>query len=78
MREEMSFDNLDSVTGGRYVINGNTHQVAFRDIRKIFKLKNCSDYQAMEVMDSLIGIYDTEAEYDNACVNKLRSLGWIE
>lgn len=77
MRNEMNFDDLESVTGGRYVINGNTHKVAFRDIKEIYTLKNCTDYQAMEVMDSLIGVYDTEAEYDRACVEKLKGLGWI-
>lgn len=77
MREELNMENLESVNGGRYVINGNTHQVAFRDAKKIFKLKNCSDYQAMELMDSYIGKYDTEEEYDNACIAALKSKGWI-
>ncbi len=77
MREELKAENLDSVSGGRYIINGNTHQVAFRDAKKVFKLKNCTDYQAMELMDSLIGKYDTEEEYDNACIAKLLELDWI-
>lgn len=77
MMEKLSMDELDAVSGGRYVINGNTHQVAFRDVQQIFQLKNCSDYQAMEAMDSLIGVYSTEAEYDNACIALLQSRGWI-
>ena len=77
MREELNVENLESVNGGRYVINGNTHQVAFRDAKQVFKLKNCSDYQAMELMDSFIGKYSTEVEYDNACINALKAKGWI-
>ena len=36
MRKELNNENLETVAGGRYVINGNTHQIAFRDARKIF------------------------------------------
>jgi len=75
--KELSMEELDAVSGGRYVINGNTHQVAFRDVQQIFHLKNCSDYEAMEAMDSLIGVYATEVEYDNACIALLQSKGWI-
>ncbi len=77
MREEIKAEELENVSGGRYVINGNTHQVAFRDAQQVFKLKNCTDYQAMEAMDSLIGKYKTELEYDNACIALLQSKGWI-
>ena len=75
--EKLSLDDLDAVSGGRYIINGNTHQVGFRDAQQIFQLKNCSDYEAMEAMDSLIGKYATEVEYDNACIALLQSKGWI-
>lgn len=75
MIKELNINELDSVVGGRYVINGN--KVAFRDANKVFSLKNCSDYQAMELMDSLIGKYNTEEEYDNACIAALQSRGWI-
>ncbi len=77
MREEIKAEELENVSGGRYVINGDTHQVAFRDAKKVFKLKNCTDYQAMEAMDSLIGKYSSEVEYDNACIALLQSKGWI-
>lgn len=75
--EKLSLEELDAVSGGRYVINGNTHQVAFRDVRQVFQLKNCSDYDAMAAMDSLVGIYGSEEEYDNACIALLQSKGWI-
>ena len=77
MIKELNINELDSVVGGQYVINGNTRQVAFRDAKKVFSLKNCSDYQAMELMESLIGKYNTEEEYDNACIAALQSRGWI-
>jgi len=78
MREELNFDDMDKVTGGRYVINGNRHQIAFRDARQVFKINpDVSDYQVMEACDSLIGKYSTEVEYDNACIALLQSKGWI-
>lgn len=77
MREELNLNDMESVTGGRVVINGNTHQIAFRDARRVFKLKNCSDYEALAACDSLVGKYSTEEEYDNACIALLQSKGWI-
>ena len=78
MREELSMEKVGTVTGGRYVINGNTHQVAFRDVRKIFNLTgSCDEYDAMKLMDSFIGQFATEEEYDNACIEALRERGWI-
>lgn len=78
MREELDFESLDNVSGGRYVINGNTHQIAFRDARQVFKLKpNADEYEVMRLCDKLIGKYKTEAEYDNACISALKTQGWI-
>ena len=77
MREELNMEAMEGVSGGRYIINGNTHQVAFRDAKKVYKLKNCSDYQAMELMDSLINQYPSEVEYDKACIAALKAKGWI-
>ena len=56
----------------------NTHQIAFRDARRVFNLSPAvSDYQVMELMDSFVGKYATEVEYDNACINALAENGWI-
>jgi len=78
MREELNMENLDSVTGGRYVINANRHQIAFRDAKKVFKLSaDCDEYECMRLMDSFIGKYATEEEYDNACIAALQARGWI-
>ena len=78
MREELNMENLEAVHGGRYIINGNKHQIAFRDAERVFKISpSVSDYQVMELCDSFIGKYATEAEYDNACIAALKSKGWI-
>ena len=78
MREELSPENLENVTGGRYVINGNKHQIAFRDARQVFKLTASADeYDVMRLLDSFIGKYATEVEYDNACIEALKAKGWI-
>lgn len=78
MRKELSPENLQSVNGGRYIINGNTHQIAFRDAKHVYNLSDeCDDYEVMRVCDSFIGQFSTEEEYDNACIAELRSRGWI-
>ena len=78
MREEINLENLESVNGGRYVINGNKHQIAFKDAQKVFKLAASADeYEVMRLCDSYIGKYSTEKEYDNACINALKAKGWI-
>ena len=78
MREELNVEQLDSVNGGRYIINANKHQIAFRDAKKVFKLTESADeYEVMRLMDSFIGKYSTEVDYDNACIEALRSKGWI-
>ena len=78
MRKELNAESLENVNGGRYIINGNTHQIAFRDAKHVYKISaNVTDYQVMELCDSFIGKYSTEVEYDNACIAALKSKGWI-
>lgn len=78
MREELNEEMLEDVNGGRYIVNGNRHQIAFRDAKKVFKLSASADeYEVMRLCDSFIGKYATEEEYDNACINALRAKGWI-
>lgn len=76
MREELNLEELTGVSGGKYVINGNTNQIAFRENRAVFKLKG-SPYRAMELCDSLIGQYETEKEYNDACIALLQRNGLI-
>lgn len=78
MREEINDSMVEQVNGGRYYLNGNNKKLVFTTMKgTVFTLKGCSDYQAMELMDSLIGKYPTQAEYDQACVNELKKNGWI-
>ena len=74
--KELTDLELENVAGGRYYINVNTGALVFTSTNQVYNLK-CSAYQAMEVMDSLVGVYGTEAEYDQACVDLLTSNGWI-
>ena len=77
MREELNVEAMESVAGGKYIVNGNTNQVAFKELKQVYNLKNCTVYDAMKAMDSLIGKYDSEEEYDQACIDLLKSKGWI-
>ena len=78
MRDELNAKDLGNVSGGRYIINGNTHQIGFRDANQMFNLSSdCTDYQVMEVCDSFIGKFSTEEEYDNACIAALKARNWI-
>lgn len=78
MRKEIDEKTASGVAGGRYYINGNNHKLIFTSFPDdIFVFKNCSDYEAMEVMDSLIGKYSSQKEYDQACIDALKSRGWI-
>lgn len=76
MREEIKGLELEQVSGGRYFINTERKLVVFQNVEGVFKLK-VKPYLAMEVMDSLIGKFETEAEYDQACVEALTNLGMI-
>lgn len=76
MREELKDEALESVNGGRYVINAKMMKIAFRDAKKTYNLK-CSQYDAMALCDSLIGSYASEAEYDEKCISELKKRGWI-
>ena len=78
MREEINMENLEGVSGGRYIINANRHQIAFRDAKQVFKLSaDCDEYDLMRVLDSYIGKFATEKEYDEACIADIRARGWI-
>ena len=77
MRQELNEFELNEVTGGRYYVNGNTKQGAWDTIPGAFQLVNCSVYQAMEAMDGLRGTCSSQAEYDQACYDLLKSNGWI-
>lgn len=78
MKIEMNDNELELVNGGNYYINKNNLKLAFTTIKGVaFQLKNCTANQAMDVMDALIGKYNTTEEYDQACVNALKAKGWL-
>lgn len=79
MRTELMDGDLELVAGGNYYINKNNLKVAFTTIKgQAFQLHGCTGNQAMDVMDALIGKYNTTAEYDRACVQALRAKGWLD
>lgn len=77
MRKELDSFEVKEVAGGRYYVNGNTKKVAWDTIDGGYQLKNCTVYQAMEAMDGLKGTCNSQAEYDQACFDLLKSKGWI-
>ena len=77
MRRELSEHDVSTVTGGRYFVNTTNGKLVFDSRNEIFHI-NGSCYEAMELMDSLIGKYATNAEYDAACVALLQSKGMLE
>ena len=79
MRKELAYDDMELVAGGNYYINKNNLKVAFTTIKgQAFQLHDCTGNEAMDVMDALIGQYDTTEEYDWACVEALRDHGWLD
>lgn len=79
MRSEIMDGDLELVAGGNYYINKNNLKVAFTTIKgKAFQLHDCTGNQAMDIMDALIGKYNTTAEYDQACVKALHDAGYLD
>lgn len=77
MKQELNLNDLNEVSGGRYHINVDNKKLMFDYIDGVFQLKNCTAYQAADACDSLKGKFKTEEEYDNACLDLLRSKGWL-
>lgn len=78
MREELNVNDLNQVVGGKVYINTRTRKIGFNNISGVYPLKDgASAYAALELCDSLIGKYATDAEYDQACFNALKAQGFI-
>ena len=79
MREEIKEAGLEAVNGGRYYLNSNNRKIAFSTLKgTVLTLNsNCNDYEAMALLDSLIGQYPNQEEYDKACVAALKAKGWV-
>lgn len=77
MKRIIDDNDLELVAGGRYYLNRNNNKLCFENVKEIYQLQNCTPYQAMDLMDSLIGKYDNQAQYDAACAAALKSKGWV-
>jgi len=77
MREELKDLEVEKVNGGKVYVNGNTKKMAFDTIPGAFAFKNCTAYDILALCDAEIGKHATNAEYDQACYNLLKSKGWI-
>lgn len=77
MKKALNDLDVTAVSGGRYFVNTTNKKLVFDSRNEIFRIKgNC--YQAMEAMDSLIGKYATNEEYDAACVDLLNEMNMLE
>ena len=77
MRKELNDLELTKVSGGGAYINTRRKLLVFDSFDDVFHIKG-SPYEAQELMDSLIGKYTTTLEFDTACVELLRSKGFID
>lgn len=74
--EKLNDFELDAVAGGRAFVDPDNPRVKFSTIDHVIPLK-CSPYLAMEAMNALVGQFDTEEEFDNACYQMLVNNGWV-
>ena len=78
MKEELKDEVLEPVSGGyASVYNNNAlHFSTMPGQRWVIK----AEYReaAISLMNSYINQYATEAEYDQACLDKLTELGYLE
>lgn len=78
MRNELSNEELGQISGGRYFID-NRSVVYFETIDNDgYQLKGeGARYQAQAIMDGLIGKYNSQSDYDNACLDALNAAGLL-
>lgn len=79
MRKEINEQELESVAGGFYKLNYNTHCVGFTTCKRGFLLKSNVDCSVVQIaMNSLIGKFATPEQYDSECLKLLEENDWIE
>lgn len=78
MREEIQDFEAEEVAGGKYKLNGNNGKLLFTTDKYIYQLKGVDPLQAQAYMNSFIGMFATDEEFDRACINGLQSKGWID
>lgn len=69
---------VESVAGGKYKLNGNNGKLLFTTDKYIYQLQGIDPLEAQRFMNSFIGKYSTDEEYDNACISSMTSKGWIK
>lgn len=78
MREELKDMEVQGVAGGKYKLNGNNGKLLFTTNPYIYQLKGVDPLEAQRFMNGFIGKYETDEEFDNACIEALQAKGWID
>lgn len=78
MREELKDMEVENVAGGKYRLNGNNGKLVFTTDKYIYQLKGIAPLDAQAYMNSFIGKYKTDEEYDAAVIAGLKSKGWVD
>ena len=79
MREQLNDQDMEMVVGGTVRLNTTRMQISFTTIKKVFKLKNCEDTDAMALVSQLYGQYKNAGDkaYEEATLAAFQSRGWI-
>lgn len=78
MREQLNETEAGVINGGKYQLNGNNGKLLFYNDNRVFQLKNVDVFTAIQYLNSMMGTYSTDAEYDAACIAGLESKGWVD
>lgn len=80
MRTEINNEELEQVTGGSVRLNTTKMMIGFSVTQKKFKLKNCSDTQAMILVATLYEQYKTAGDraYEEATYKAFHDKGWLD
>lgn len=77
MREQFTDDEVSTINGGKYKINGNNGKLLFTNDNRVFQLVNCQLFEAVSLLNSLMGQSSSDAEYDKKCIEALERNHWI-
>jgi len=80
MRTEINNEELEQVTGGSVRLNTTKMMIGFSVLQQKYKLKNCTDTQAMILVATLYEQYKTSGDraYEEATLAAFRAKGWLE
>ena len=77
MKRELNDSEVENVSGGRYDLRNNNN-LYFETISGTFHVKANHRADAIYEMEKFYNVFATEAEYDQACLDKLTELGYLE